>query len=730
MKRSRSSSDDESIPDPNLPGPSSRSLVKPNARLLCKFAGPPPRKPFPWRPITTKQDDLRGVITNLKLEKYAMGSVRRSFGEIIRFDVIGDLNKDNPEPRPGFGEFDPNSYGCVIIDRRKSQKQIVLEFPLGPTINLIKANNLFPNWRIEPGFGLSERIAVEVFREATEELASKRNDLSDDLQMFLQSMERHDENKYLFQCNHLSCLFLTFGVATDEDAAIICELIPNTTFCFFQHNMIPNDYEIQHNVSYGTRLTKEMYKELTCWMKIRLNIAIAAPIKYILRRESPLKLMNVLFNVDSSIFACCQRMRHYTASLAVASGTNLHQGNLLLLKHMDNAFTFGKDRVMKKYLENVRRYSQAYTEEMRLINTEIIYELINILDKIAASYHFPNLSEADALTLVAVGNSSRRSTIRLGRFSCDKCNLVCENLSELIKHYTLREYILNKKFQCQLCTRSRCTKNDLKKHLLEQHNAKNIGGRLVDAEGGDVIPQKHSGLIELTEEEAMHGYDETRIRVVQKEDFGTEQLNQVVAEINNQPNLHIYIEESSDEEFIQSVSHAIKSRRDTQSPDRGINEDDNCSEQEDDSGTGLIADHNLNVDGSNDVLLPENAKNKQQLKKSLLLVDTISLDLTSKASRSTIDQIKQVLTNTINDTQKPDLKKRLEGSLKIFDSIRPNLSSNTAAEVLNHLKNVLSDAIDALNIADLSDSSSDNSISTIDVETSIDSAERSTVQDM
>ena len=233
----------------------------------------------------------------------------------------------------------------------------------------------------------------------------------------------------------------------------------------------------------------------------------------------------------------------------------------------------------------------------------------------------------------------------------------------------------------------------------------------------------------------MHGYDETRIRVVQKEDFGTEQLNQVVAEINNQPNLHIYIEESSDEEFIQSVSHAIKSRRNTQSPDRGINEDDNCSEQEDDSGTGLIADHNLNVDGSNDVLLPENVKNKQQLKKSLLLVDTISLDLTSKASRSTIDQIKQVLTNTINDSQtngsqKPDLKKRLEGSLKIFDSIRPNLSSNAAAEVLNHLKNVLSDAIDALNMADLSDSSSDNSISTIDVETSIDSAERSTVQDM
>ena len=126
---------------------------------------------------------------------------------------------------------------------------------------------------------------------------------------------------------------------------------------------------------------------------------------------------------------------------------------------------------------------------------------------------------------------------------------------------------------------------------------------------------------------------------------------------------------------------------------------------------------------------------KQQLKKSLLLIDTISLDPTSKASRSTINQIKQVLTNTISNhqtdnSQKPDLKKQLEGSLEIFDSIRPSLSNIAAAEVLNHLKNILSDAIEALSMAESSDSNSDNSISTIDVETSIDSAEQSTVQDM
>ena len=88
MKRSRSSSDDESIPDSNLPGPSSRSLLKPNARLLCKFAGPPPRKPFPWRPITTKQDDLRGVITNIKLEKYAVNDNSwRGRGRISKYSI-------------------------------------------------------------------------------------------------------------------------------------------------------------------------------------------------------------------------------------------------------------------------------------------------------------------------------------------------------------------------------------------------------------------------------------------------------------------------------------------------------------------------------------------------------------------------------------------------------------------------------------------------------------------
>ena len=293
MKRSRQQNDED-----NLPGP--------NARLLCKFAGPPPRQPFPWRPVTTKQDDLRGVITNLKLEKYVTGTERRTFGELVRFDIVGDLNKDNTDPTPGFGELDINSYGCIYIERRKSQKPIVLKFPLGPTINLIKMNNLFPNWRIEPGFGLSEKKAIEIFREATEELFAKRSELSDELQMFLQGMERHDENKYLFQCNHLSCLFLTFGIATDEDAALACELIPHTSYCFFQTNMLPNDYETQHNVAYGTRLTPELYKEMTGWMKTRLNLAVLAPIKYMLRYDSPLRTINIGYiNVDPPIFACC-----------------------------------------------------------------------------------------------------------------------------------------------------------------------------------------------------------------------------------------------------------------------------------------------------------------------------------------------------------------------------------------------------------------------------------------
>ena len=94
-----------------------------------------------------------------------------------------------------------------------------------------------------------------------------------------------------------------------------------------------------------------------------------------------------------------------------------------------------------------------------------------------------------------------------------------------------------------------------------------------------------------------------------------------------------------------------------------------------------------------------------------------------------INQIKQVLSNTIenrtraDNPQKYNLKRQLEGSLKIFDSVRPDLSSSAAAEILNHLKDVLRDAIDTQNELNITDSSFDNSITTIDIETSTDSIE-------
>ena len=458
MKRSRQNNDE-----------SSRSHERPKSKLIAHFSGPPPREPYPWRPILTKSGDLRGIITNKKLENYATGETRRSFGELIRFDIIGDLKKNNPTPNSEICELDVDTYGCIRIERRRSQKPIILKFPYGPTINLVKLNNFFPNWRIEPGYGLSERKAIEIFRNATRELFEKRSNLSDELQMFLQSMERHDDKKYLFQCNHIACLFLTFSIATDEDAAIACDLIPHTSFCFFQTNMLPNNYEIQHSISYGTRLTHELHAELADWMKTRLNLAVLAPVKYMLMNESPLRtISNGYINIDPSIFGCCQRMRHYTSGLAIARGSNLHQGNLMILKHMDNSLTFGKDRVMKKYLENVREYSAAYTDDMRLIKTKNIYELIALLDEIAARFTCPSASNSDIQTLIAVGNASRHSTIRLDKLSCDKCNMLFPNMNALIKHFSLKQYILNRKYQCQLCTRTRCTKKDLDDHYYEE----------------------------------------------------------------------------------------------------------------------------------------------------------------------------------------------------------------------------------------------------------------------
>ena len=481
----------------------------------------------------------------------------------------------------------------------------------------------------------------------------------------------------------------------------------------------------QHNVAYGTRLTPELYKEMSEWMKTRLNLAVLAPIKYMLRYDSSLRTINIGYiNVDPPIFACCQRMRHYTANLAIARGSNFHQGNLLLLKHMDNSFTFGKDRVMKKYLENVRKYSQAYTDDMRLINTQHIYELTNILDEIAAKYHFPEMSNADVLTMVTVGNASRNSTIRLDKLSCDECNMVVENLTTLIKHYSLKQYIMNKRFQCQLCTRSRCTKLDLENHLLEHHKAKNVKGRLINVENSEEIPQKHSTLIELTEEEANEGYDETRIKVVRKDNLGSEQLNQIVAEINdNSIAFHAYTEEGSDDETADAIP-----------PIRIQESDDDNSEAQCTTGNSLDSepndyqcntiDQNLNVDGSIEYPQPENVQIQQQLKKSLLMVDTIDLDLSTDDSRRTIEQIKLVLSRVItkkDESRKQNLTRQLEGSLKIFDSVRPDLSDNAAAEVLNHLKDVLRNAIEEQNTNTETGSSFDSSIETIDIETSTDS---------
>ena len=632
MKRVRENNDVDS----GSPG-------SPKSKLIAHFDGPPPRDPHLWKPVSTKTGDLRAIITNKKLENYAIGNTRRVFGEILRFDVIGDLKKNNPTPKTEICELDVDTYGCVRIERRRSQKPIILKFPFGPTINLIKVNNFFPNWRIEQGYGLSERKAVEIFRSATEELLDKRNNLSDELQSFLRSMERHDDKKYLFQCNHISCLFLTFSVATDEDAAIACDLIPNTSYCFFQTNMLPNRHETQHNIAYGTRLNRELHVELSNWMKTRLNLAVLAPVKYMLSNESPLRIIshgNML--VDQSIFGCCQRMRHYIAGLAIARGSNLHQGNLMILKHMDNSLTFGKERVMEKYLEHVREYSEAYTDDMRLIKTEEIYELISILDDISARFTCPDASDSDIRTLVTVGNVSRNSTIRLDKLSCDKCNMLFPNLNTLIKHFSLKQYILNKKYQCQLCTRTRCTKKDLEDHLLEFHKAKNLQGKIFSTEDSRELQQKYSSLMEMSVEEASLGYDETRIMVVKKDVLGGEQLNQIVAKSNDYNNallIHSFSDDSSDEEVLGTkvVTNA------------GSDLNENPTRDDPPEDVPPETDQNLNLDGALELIQPENVSLDLQLKKSVIIADSIGPEQSFEVISSKLGAIRGVINKIIQE---------------------------------------------------------------------------------
>ena len=286
------------------------------------------------KPNKTKKDDNRGIITNRRLEDLAIGVKRRFLGEIVFHDVIGNLNKNNPNlskirsnSQNLLGGLNESTYGHLRIENKKSEGPIFIGFPWGPTINVSKLCNLLTNWKwelITPKY-LTNLMAVRVFLSANTELQREYGKLSSRLKDFLKDMERHDETNYVNQCYHIECLALSFGIATDECCGIACDILPFTTFCYYKTHMLPTKNDMKNHISYGTRLSEDLHVELVDWMRLRINLALMAPIKYILEENSPLRSINILAGIDRKTFKKCQLMRHYTCNLAVSRNGNFHQ---------------------------------------------------------------------------------------------------------------------------------------------------------------------------------------------------------------------------------------------------------------------------------------------------------------------------------------------------------------------------------------------------------------------
>ena len=516
--------------------------------------------------LNTKKDDSRGIITNKRLEDLATGVTRRFLGEIVFHDVIGNLNKNNPElnktrsrAHPLVCDLNKSTYGHLRIENTKSEGPIFIGFPWGPTINVSKICNLLTNWKwelITPKF-MTNLMAVRVFLPANLELTREYGKLSTRLQDFLKDMERHDETRYLHQCYHIECLALSFGIASDECCGIACDVLPFTTFCYYKTSMLPTKNDMNNHISYGTRLTEDLQVELVDWMRLRLNLAIMAPIKYVLEENSPLRSINIQAGIDRKTFKKCQLMRHYTCNLAISRNGNFHQENTQILKQFNNSFEFGSELVLEKYLRNVRGQHDAFREDQRLISTKTIYELISLLDGIAAKYWYPQGNDDEILAIVRTGNRKRLSTIHNGRLNCDKCNQQFGDFTGLIKHYSTREYVLSKKFQCPLCTRSRCLRQELIDHLERTHGANYINGKLFRTqEPKKMIVAKYDidELVEIPVHLAICGYDEKHVKIVKKETTSSAEVAGLVTEMNNYTN--VLTNDSSDSDSVDSESES------------------------------------------------------------------------------------------------------------------------------------------------------------------------------
>ena len=99
---------------------------------------------------------------------------------------------------------------------------------------------------------------------------------------------------------------------------------------------------------------------------------------------------------------------------------------------------------------------------------------------------------------------------------------------------------MSRRYQCPLCTRNRCLRSDLAIHLESYHGAKESKGILHRVENPrESVERKYDidQLVELPLREAVCGYDEKHVRIIEKNSTTPDELAGLVTEMNDYSNV-------------------------------------------------------------------------------------------------------------------------------------------------------------------------------------------------
>ena len=247
--------------------------------------------------------------------------------------------------------------------------------------------------------------------------------------------------------------------------------------------------------------------------------------------------------------------------------------------------------------------------------------------------------------------------------------------------------MLSKKYQCPLCTRSRCLRSDLATHLGDYHGAKETKGKLHEI--GDVtkeVERKYDveTLIELPIDAAICGYDEKHVKIIEKNSTDHEEVSRLVTEMNDYSTIlscssdsedssieepHTLKEttdtslltdyfnrlsdenESSEDEATKQSEDQVKAEDPLEVPtpirDPSTEEPEELREGDDNNQEGS----NLNIDGSYEIPQDFKVPMESKIQKTLLILNSLEDNLSEdtqrkiKCVKDTLDDAKEVILN-------------------------------------------------------------------------------------